>query len=360
MHITRLAEMFKEISIHALREEGDHCRLRSLSLGHNFYPRPPRGGRPTIWRLHPQGHLFLSTPSARRATLLTRNWISPYTISIHALREEGDFAMSSSCNVVFLFLSTPSARRATMASLSHRLFRRNFYPRPPRGGRPEERGEFAVLVAISIHALREEGDDSSDDTCKDLQDFYPRPPRGGRRKTTEATKVTEVFLSTPSARRATANLGEQAILKKISIHALREEGDANDIEMEQIRRNFYPRPPRGGRPRFYRNAAYASDFYPRPPRGGRLSRFLRTRQCTGISIHALREEGDKLRSATLSSRSVFLSTPSARRATRTHRRLRRSKGISIHALREEGDAPDLGGGIQDFTISIHALREEGD
>ena len=34
-----------------------------------------------------------------------------------------------------------------------------------------------------------------------------------------------------------------------------------------------------------------------------------------ISIHALREEGDKLRSATLSSRSV----------------------ISIHALREEGD-----------------------
>ena len=34
-----------------------------------------------------------------------------------------------------------------------------------------------------------------------------------------------LFLSTPSARRATANLGEQAILKKISIHALREEGD---------------------------------------------------------------------------------------------------------------------------------------
>ena len=59
----------KEISIHALREEGDH-RLRP------FY----------ALRL-----LFLSTPSARRATV-------PYTylvlenepISIHALREEGD------------------------------------------------------------------------------------------------------------------------------------------------------------------------------------------------------------------------------------------------------------------------------
>ena len=34
----------------------------------DFYPRPPRGGRPTIswfWNLH---CVFLSTPSARRAT----------------------------------------------------------------------------------------------------------------------------------------------------------------------------------------------------------------------------------------------------------------------------------------------------
>jgi hypothetical protein len=34
-----------------------------------------------------------------------------------------------------------------------------------------------------------------------------------------------------------------------------------------------------------------------------------------ISIRTLRGEGDKLRSATLSSRSLFLATPSARRAT---------------------------------------------
>ena len=36
------------ISIHALREEGDQCKL-SVGMGHQyFYPRPPRGGRP--WR----------------------------------------------------------------------------------------------------------------------------------------------------------------------------------------------------------------------------------------------------------------------------------------------------------------------
>ena len=34
----------------------------------------------------------------------------------------------------------------------------NFYPRPPRGGRPGCGGELAVNVNISIHALREEGD----------------------------------------------------------------------------------------------------------------------------------------------------------------------------------------------------------
>ena len=63
------------------------------------------------------------------------------------------------------------------------------------------------------------------------------------------------------------------------------------------------------------SAAATAYFYPRPPRGGRLPYFVFFFKLCRISIHALREEGDKLRSATLSSRSVFLSTPSARRAT---------------------------------------------
>ncbi len=55
-----------------------------------------------------------------------------------------------------------------------------------------------------------------------------------------------------------------------------------------------------------------------------------------ISIHALREEGDRPGRCAL---------PSA--------------GISIHALREEGDtSPALTSLFSD--ISIHALREEGD
>ena len=56
------------------------------------------------------------------------------------------------------FLSTPSARRATTVSLHFAVTANNFYPRPPRGGRPCILLSFSFLIVISIHALREEGD----------------------------------------------------------------------------------------------------------------------------------------------------------------------------------------------------------
>ena len=101
-----------------------------------------------------------------------------------------------------------------------------------------------------------------------------------------------LFLSTPSARRATLRSSSRRPKLPISIHALREEGDLVD-----------PVP-------------YVQSV---------------------ISIHALREEGD------LRKRKDW--------ATRM---------ISIHALREEGDPWRTGYRDQRSTISIHALREEGD
>ena len=82
--------------------------------------------------------------------------------------------------------------------------------------------------------------------------------------------MTKVFLSTPSARRATYKRWLRDVLVSISIHALREEGD-----------------------RFFKLSVKLSD----------------------ISIHALREEGD----------------------TMTYDEDHVPYGISIHALREEGD-----------------------
>ena len=56
---------------------------------------------------------------------------------------------------------------------------------------------------------------------------------------------------------------------------------------------------------------------------------------------------------------LFLSTPSARRATLPRASRAAGRGISIHALREEGDGWAHLAGIK-AEISIHALREEGD
>ena len=61
------------------------------------------------------------------------------------------------------------------------------------------------------------------------------------------TPISLTFLSTPSARRATLTLYHADVLRLISIHALREEGDAVSCSLVLMPCYFYPRPPRGGR-----------------------------------------------------------------------------------------------------------------
>ena len=167
---------------------------------------------------------------------------------------------------------------------------------------------------ISIHALREEGDLSPATGLKRVDNFYPRPPRGGRRSMASRSFGSTLFLSTPSARRATAEQLRQPMGGMISIHALREEGDIRFRPVSTTHCNFYPRPPRGGRLRPSWCSRTLRNFYPRPPRGGRRRDFLRRDFGDVISIHALREEGD----LELCGRFGAVK-------------------ISIHALREEGD-----------------------
>ena len=191
-------------------------------------------------------------------------------ISIHALREEGDETNYANAKAAGLFLSTPSARRATERKPDDACDRRDFYPRPPRGGRP-----------VTSRAITT------------LWNFYPRPPRGGR-LLYELDGFTEYT---------------------ISIHALREEGDicsmlsqfSSSISIHALREE-------GDRPRRAPSAA-SPNFYPRPQRGGRLGCCGELSVDVNISIHALREEGDP---RNLLSMSILYN-------------------ISIHALREEGD-----------------------
>ena len=103
-----------------------------------------------------------------------------------------------------------------------------------------------------------------------------------------------------------------------------------------------------------------ANFYPRPPRGGRPPRNRCRRRVNRISIHALREEGDLV---LLGEQRVFTSISiHALREEGDHppRRSSRCKPISIHALREEGDGSCPAGCRLSVWISIHALREEGD
>ena len=72
----------------ARRATGDKARYK-LALS-DFYPRPPRGGRPSFIEYKTVDDVFLSTPSARRATWRTEGVRRGCHISIHALREEGD------------------------------------------------------------------------------------------------------------------------------------------------------------------------------------------------------------------------------------------------------------------------------
>ena len=150
-------------------------------------------------------------------------------------------------------------------------------------------------------------------------------------------KTRSLFLSTPSARRATTLADLEQIAHRISIHALREEGDlvgsyhceTHDISIHALREEgdlqtqtaarlgdkFLSTPSARRATRCTRSCANPiANFYPRPPRGGR-------RRITEDNVPA----------------KLFLSTPSARRATTSFLTERRMHDISIHALREEGD-----------------------
>ena len=170
------------------------------------------------------------------------------------------------------FLSTPSGWRATVnrpdwfhdsgisihalrveGDLSHPIMMQlrvsYFYPRPPGGGR---HARCFQLVKINY--------------------FYPRPPGGGRpvrrRKTVEAVKISIHALRVEGDFGRSTRRRQQSL---ISIHALRVEGDGD---------------------------------------GEMLAK--KTRE---ISIHALRVEGDGKKGVGFIKDPSFLSTPSGWRAT---------------------------------------------
>ena len=146
---------------------------------------------------------FLSTPSGWRATAGSGvNSVVAFSISIHALRVEGDH--------------------------------------PPKG-------DAVQIRLISIHALRVEGDVMTADGETPTWDFYPRPPGGGRHRDQGSDPRDSEFLSTPSGWRATGYIQLYARTHRF----LSTPSGWRATCMVRFRGRtyvyFYPRPPGGGR-----------------------------------------------------------------------------------------------------------------
>ena len=146
-----------------------------------FNPRPPRGERHLRQRLSKILRNFNPRPPRGERRPLYIQFAGVITISIHALREESDIPVEVGNGETKEFQSTPSARRATLLTT---VFKRGF--------------------VISIHALREESDKFFFIKMYAHSDFNPRPPRGERLNNGLCDGFYAIFQSTPSARRATA------------------------------------------------------------------------------------------------------------------------------------------------------------
>ena len=244
------------ISIHALREEGDAPPSKNGQTGGYFYPRPPRGGRPHTARkiAAVNAHFYPRPPRGGRHNDVDK-FIASFDfyprpprggrrdprpdgygkfISIHALREEGDAMRSTPSSTSSRFLSTPSARRATRSFSASISNWRYFYPRPPRGGR------LTSLAALTAKATFLSTPSARRATSQfrpklSLKKFLSTP--SARRATSyflAQAGLSKIFLSTPSARRATNAVNSVINFFKISIHALREEGDSKNRDKSSI------------------------------------------------------------------------------------------------------------------------------
>ena len=123
-------------STHALRVEGDSLQSAGRSRpNHNFYPRPPGGGRHFLGKGGYAYIEFLSTPSGWRATCVRR-------ATTKRIR----------------FLSTPSGWRATYETTKQAVDENRISIHALRVEGDMQHQSVVWINGISIHALRVEGD----------------------------------------------------------------------------------------------------------------------------------------------------------------------------------------------------------
>ena len=170
------------ISIHAPREGSDrHFMVCDSNLRH-FYPRSPRGERRLTWHPAFHGGKFLSTLPARGAT-----WRGCPGIRTG----------------IYFYPRSPRGERPACLLLRSRA--EIFLSTLPARGATAGRSTGIHDAFISIHAPREGSDASTWPRKEDDPYFYPRSPRGERPDNAYKTAGMSAFLSTLPARGATSS-----------------------------------------------------------------------------------------------------------------------------------------------------------
>ena len=258
-----------EISIHALRGEGDlsFCDIQFATS--HFNPRPPWGGRhcrPYPVRAHT---IFQSTPSVGRATR-SAPLRRPFRASFQSTPSVGRATSSGSpcLTANFVFQSTPSVGRATKYMCRYLWDPYHFNPRPPWGGR-----HCPFLFFQSAHHFNPRppwgGRLTKIHSTRSLSHFNPRPPWGGR-QTAKESRVQEMpFQSTPSVGRATPVIQTIKAIELFQSTPSVGRATRDQSALFIILFDFNPRPPWGGRLQIFVFYQTHRHFNPRPPWGGR-------------------------------------------------------------------------------------------
>ena len=140
-------------------------------------------------------------------------------ISTHTLRKEGDLLLLRLLDVLPVFQPTPSARRVTpvAAAPPPSIV---FQPTPSARRVTNDGKIYPILISISTHTLRKEGDSVQSLCCANVRRFQP----------------------TPSARRVTTLFQRHIIQTHISTHTLRKEGDTLGFSTALSISEFQPTP----------------------------------------------------------------------------------------------------------------------
>ena len=110
------------------------------------------------------------------------------------------------------------------------------------------RNMMQAMVNISIHALREEGDNAIGGKMPEIPISIHALREEGDYSSHSSTAFSWISIH------ALREEGDLEVVQQrfaevlISIHALREEGDTRQSHHRDSVIDFYPRPPRGGRP----------------------------------------------------------------------------------------------------------------